>query len=114
VFHIPSWSYTPGVPEDSEKSSLVSVLEIPIIGEFIGLLIVVFPALVAGWLGIGHAIPDGSIGDIVIALGLIIWCAALEKMIGIRFVLPLIRLPITWLATGYLLVALWKLAFHKG
>jgi hypothetical protein len=78
------------------------------------LLIVMFPFFVVAWLGIAHAIPEGNVGDLVGGLILIIWCAVLEKMINVRFVLPLVRLPITWLGSGYVLVALWKLAFHKG
>lgn len=102
-----------GMAEASEKYSILQILEIPKLGEFIGLLIVVFPFLVLGLLGVGRAIPDRAL-DVVIALGLIIWSAALEKLIGMRFRLPIIPIPITWLGTGYLLVALWKLVNHKG
>ena len=99
--------------KEEEKSWLVLLLELPKIGKFLKLLVLLFPFVLASWFHIVSFGP-GNWEPVIMALILIAWLVLLEKTLKLRFRVPLVRIPILWLTIALLLFAVWGAVFEKA
>lgn len=66
------------------------ISEVPVVGPWIKIIILLIPpGIVIGWLNIDHL----SIISLICAA----WLLVLEKWLGIRTVVPLIKIPWLWI-----------------
>jgi hypothetical protein len=101
--------------DEHPQNWLQRLLGIPVIGEWLGLLVLVAPFLVGGLfarnvLGISTDIDtESGVWYIIMAAVLAIWLVWLEHIARVRLVLPVVKIPMLWLTAVFAVWGLLKL-----